>query len=123
MIIYMKRIYMRLYNDLDNRIHLDVLYPLTHTQIHTHVVIPWRIYILLIYAHQTKENKSVMKICHVFGCKEKLCKVEILYEKFCLCALYKISNLKQNNPHFKEQIKMHVVLFADSETKYSYQNL
>lgn len=44
-------------------------------------------------------------------------------KKICLCALYKISNLKQNNPHFKEQIKMQVVLFADSETKYSYQNL
>ena len=45
---------MRLYNDLDNRINLDVLYPLTHTQIHTHVGSLKRIYI----AHLCPSNKG-----------------------------------------------------------------
>lgn len=75
MIIY--EIYMRLYNDLDNRINLDVLYPWTHTQIHIHVF-PSRGYIFLIYAHKTIEKQTNNENKSCIWMPRKPPKVEIL---------------------------------------------
>ena len=63
--------------------------PWANIQKHTHVVIPWRGCIFFICAHQTMENKLIMKMLYL--ATKNLPKVKILWERFCLYSLYKIA--------------------------------
>ena len=56
---------------------------------------------------------------------QKIFPKQKFYEKDSVYINYtkQQSNAELNTPHSKEQIKIQAVFYADSETKYSYQNL